>query len=174
MVSKASEDLPEPERPVKTIIASRGRSRSTLRRLCSRAPFTTSRDRSGRASSMPDEAGLDGLGPADFPDFTGTAAGWTSTAGSSATALGTPPMLIENFFEYPFGLLLCYWRLCYWRSYAAARSWTASAKLAPWALAAAANSAAAALSEPQASSRAHTTVPFLPRVATTPAASSSL
>src|ERR1700679_3522662 len=43
MVSNASEDFPEPDRPVKTINASRGKSRSTLRRLCSRAPFTIRR-----------------------------------------------------------------------------------------------------------------------------------
>src|SRR5450756_2788410 len=35
IVSKASEDFPEPDRPVKTISWSRGRSRSTLRKLCS-------------------------------------------------------------------------------------------------------------------------------------------
>src|SRR3954468_18281249 len=38
MVSNANDDLPEPDRPVKTISWSRGSSRSTLRRLCSRAP----------------------------------------------------------------------------------------------------------------------------------------
>src|SRR5439155_8166904 len=38
MVSKASEDLPEPERPVNTTSLSRGISRSTFLRLCSRAP----------------------------------------------------------------------------------------------------------------------------------------
>src|SRR5918999_2390237 len=43
MVSKARLDLPDPERPVNTISASRGRSREMLRRLCSRAPRTTSR-----------------------------------------------------------------------------------------------------------------------------------
>ncbi|CFE46987.1 Uncharacterised protein [Mycobacterium tuberculosis] len=43
MVSNASEDLPDPDNPVKTISASRGRSRSTLRRLCSRAPLTIRR-----------------------------------------------------------------------------------------------------------------------------------
>src|SRR3954454_22875481 len=39
-VPKASEDLPEPETPVKATSASRGRSTSTLRRLCSVAPRT--------------------------------------------------------------------------------------------------------------------------------------
>src|SRR3954452_10714373 len=43
MVSKARLDLPEPDRPVKTIRASRGRSSEMLRRLCSRAPRTTRR-----------------------------------------------------------------------------------------------------------------------------------
>src|SRR4051794_1468582 len=43
IVSKARLDLPEPDRPVNTIIASRGRSRLTSRRLCSRAPRMISR-----------------------------------------------------------------------------------------------------------------------------------
>src|ERR1700754_2655008 len=38
MVSKASEDLPEPDRPVRTGSVSRGISTSTFLRLCSRAP----------------------------------------------------------------------------------------------------------------------------------------
>src|SRR3954447_10376642 len=38
MVSNASDDFPEPESPVNTMSCSRGSSRSTLRRLCSRAP----------------------------------------------------------------------------------------------------------------------------------------
>src|SRR3954465_4595387 len=38
MVSKASEDLPEPDRPVNTASLSRGISTSTFLRLCSRAP----------------------------------------------------------------------------------------------------------------------------------------
>src|SRR5664280_2021240 len=43
MVSNARLDLPDPDNPVKTISASRGRSRLTSRRLCSRAPRTTRR-----------------------------------------------------------------------------------------------------------------------------------
>src|SRR5881397_231443 len=43
IVSKARLDLPEPESPVNTMIASRGRSRWTSLRLCSRAPRTTRR-----------------------------------------------------------------------------------------------------------------------------------
>src|SRR5262245_2093063 len=38
MVSNASDDLPEPERPVSTTSRSRGISRLTFLRLCSRAP----------------------------------------------------------------------------------------------------------------------------------------
>jgi hypothetical protein len=38
MVSKASEDLPDPDRPVNTTSESRGRSTSIFFRLCSRAP----------------------------------------------------------------------------------------------------------------------------------------
>src|ERR1700722_19502338 len=38
MVSKASDDLPEPDRPVKTTSLSRGISTSMFFRLCSRAP----------------------------------------------------------------------------------------------------------------------------------------
>src|ERR1700675_1648848 len=40
MVSKASEDLPEPDSPVNTTSRSRGMSRSMSLRLCSRAPRT--------------------------------------------------------------------------------------------------------------------------------------
>src|SRR5918992_2164081 len=43
IVSKARLDLPEPDRPVKTTRLSRGRSRSTPRRVWSRAPRTTRR-----------------------------------------------------------------------------------------------------------------------------------
>src|SRR5512135_386889 len=42
MVSKASEDLPEPESPVITTRRSRGISRSMFLRLCSRAPLIVS------------------------------------------------------------------------------------------------------------------------------------
>src|SRR3954447_4072265 len=41
MVSNASEDLPEPDRPVMTTSESRGSSTVTSLRLCSRAPETT-------------------------------------------------------------------------------------------------------------------------------------
>ena len=39
-MSKARDDLPEPEMPVNTMSRSRGSSRSTFFRLCSRAPRT--------------------------------------------------------------------------------------------------------------------------------------
>ena len=41
MVSNANDDLPDPERPVKTIRAFRGNSSVTFLRLCSRAPWMT-------------------------------------------------------------------------------------------------------------------------------------
>src|SRR2546421_12434887 len=41
MVSKASDDLPEPDNPVKTTSLSRGNVRSMSLRLCSRAPRMT-------------------------------------------------------------------------------------------------------------------------------------
>src|SRR5215218_3577323 len=41
MVSKASEDLPLPERPVTTTMTSRGNATVMFFRLCSRAPWTT-------------------------------------------------------------------------------------------------------------------------------------
>src|SRR6266567_350671 len=48
MVSKASEDLPEPERPVNTTSWSRGISTSMFLRLCSRAPRIAMTRESGR------------------------------------------------------------------------------------------------------------------------------
>src|SRR3954466_10466532 len=41
MVSNASDDLPDPDRPVMTTSASRGIFSEMSRRLCSRAPETT-------------------------------------------------------------------------------------------------------------------------------------
>src|SRR5215472_8275422 len=51
MVSKARLDLPEPDSPVNTIMASLGRSSETSLRLCSRAPRTTSRSATVRSVS---------------------------------------------------------------------------------------------------------------------------
>src|SRR4051794_25880151 len=42
MVSNANDDLPDPESPVMTVSWSRGMVTSMFRRLCSRAPRTTS------------------------------------------------------------------------------------------------------------------------------------
>src|SRR5207253_10298506 len=69
MVSKASEDLPDHERPVKTTSLSRGMERVTFLRLCSRAPrmviwsvgirtfgyplFSRDRKRSARGGDQP-------------------------------------------------------------------------------------------------------------------------
>src|SRR5436309_10141923 len=61
MVSKASEDFPDPESPVKTISFSRGSSRETFFRLCSRAPRITSVSDTARriaaGSAAPDVRG---------------------------------------------------------------------------------------------------------------------
>ncbi len=43
MVSKARDDFPEPDSPVKTIMAFLGRSSDTFFRLCSLAPRTIKR-----------------------------------------------------------------------------------------------------------------------------------
>src|ERR1700736_3713653 len=61
IVSKASEDLPEPDKPVTTISLLRGRVRSMFLRLCSRAPLMTIASRacvipSGIPSSQPASA----------------------------------------------------------------------------------------------------------------------
>src|SRR5580704_1003837 len=56
MVSKASEDLPEPDRPVNTTRRSRGISRSISLRLCSRAP-RMAMTRGSRASLVGSLAG---------------------------------------------------------------------------------------------------------------------
>src|SRR5215467_10303369 len=51
IVSNARLDLPEPDSPVNTIMASLGRSSETSLRLCSRAPRTTSRSATVRSVS---------------------------------------------------------------------------------------------------------------------------
>src|ERR671919_468424 len=61
MVSKASDDLPEPDSPVKTISRSRGSSRLTLRRLCSRAPRMTSESAIGGAAYPAEKSFRGGL-----------------------------------------------------------------------------------------------------------------
>src|ERR1700742_4542253 len=54
MVSNARLDLPDPDSPVSTIKLSLGRSMSTPRRLCSRAPCTTSRSATAVPSAVCD------------------------------------------------------------------------------------------------------------------------
>ncbi|MFC5122246.1 hypothetical protein ACFPRL_01920 [Pseudoclavibacter helvolus] len=49
-MSNASDDLPDPERPVNTTRLSRGISRSTFLRLCTRAPWTRSCEEGGRTA----------------------------------------------------------------------------------------------------------------------------
>src|SRR5882757_298125 len=72
MVSKARLDLPDPDSPVKTIMASRGRSSETSFRLCSRAPRTIRRSDTSALSAVlegfwggPDASGTDTW---DMPD----------------------------------------------------------------------------------------------------------
>src|SRR5215475_13046044 len=57
IVSNARLDLPEPDSPVNTIMALRGRSRLTSRRLCSRAPRMIRRSDT-QTSPRPDSAGI--------------------------------------------------------------------------------------------------------------------
>src|SRR6185312_6488131 len=80
IVSKAKEDFPEPDRPVKTIMESRGRSTLTFWRLCSRAPLTTKRDISAERET----------GVADSESVAGT---------DVSLAFSTVSTLIENSFE---------------------------------------------------------------------------
>src|ERR1700732_5060884 len=60
MVSKASDDFPEPDSPVNTMSRSRGSSTETLRRLCSRAPRTTRVSDIGAASLRPNRRSTGG------------------------------------------------------------------------------------------------------------------
>src|SRR6185312_7462720 len=101
MVSKASEDFPEPDRPVNTIMASRGRSRSTLRRLCSRAPFTTRRDKSGRTISVDTDCFKSFL---HITDAAARSAPWPCRARLYAARSLPSKSIIETSFEHaPLG-----------------------------------------------------------------------
>src|SRR2546429_3844458 len=71
MVSKASDDFPEPDNPVKTTSLSRGMVRSMSLRLCSRAPLITISVCCPRGISLPGSRG--GVGVGDF--FSATDAG---------------------------------------------------------------------------------------------------
>src|SRR5690242_8698899 len=57
MVSKAKDDLPEPLLPEMTMSLSRGSSRSTFLRLCSRAPLMISLS-TGKNSGFGEQHGL--------------------------------------------------------------------------------------------------------------------
>src|SRR5918994_330842 len=94
MVSKASEDLPEPDSPVKTISFSRGSSRLTLRRLCSRAPRTTSESATTSeaiASAHPRNACSIGVG--------GPYATWRMTRYPASTHAGSDARLAQLALE---------------------------------------------------------------------------
>src|SRR5271154_5953390 len=58
MVSKASDDLPEPERPVITVRVLRGISTLIFLRLCCRAPRTTSLVRPMVSAELPPQEPL--------------------------------------------------------------------------------------------------------------------
>jgi hypothetical protein len=88
-VSKASEDFPEPETPVKTTSLRFGIESSSIRRLCSRAPTTWSRsDRArrfrGRLARWCMEAARDTTGPSPGPEE-------ARRVGSVDLVTGTPP-----------------------------------------------------------------------------------
>src|SRR5579875_102690 len=63
MVSKANEDFPEPDSPVKTMRRSRGNSSETSLRLCSRAPRMTRRE----ATSVDPLSAAERTGPSRGP-----------------------------------------------------------------------------------------------------------
>src|SRR5256885_14563798 len=63
MVSKASDDFPDPDNPVKTISLSRGNSSETFRWLCSRAPRITSLSLTSDTVSNPGIQGEGREGP---------------------------------------------------------------------------------------------------------------
>ena len=64
MVSKASDDLPDPLTPVTTISLPAGRVRSTFLRLCVRAPLMTMAADAGAVAGMEWE----GLAPDRSPE----------------------------------------------------------------------------------------------------------
>src|SRR3954470_3750569 len=77
MVSNASDDLPDPDRPVMTTSESRGSSTVTSLRLCSRAPETTMEDWGEGIGSLQSRRVADGFSeqtfaspesPAKWPD----------------------------------------------------------------------------------------------------------
>src|SRR3954447_19747643 len=104
MVSNASDDLPEPDNPVNTINWSRGSTRSTLRRLCSRAPRIT--------IVLLDGAATGRIVPGPRPDRTNVRLGRTLQADHVREAVGprrrptmrsrrTRPVARESQLERP-------------------------------------------------------------------------
>src|SRR5919201_2417592 len=63
MVSKASDDLPDPDSPVNTTSRSRGITRSTSFRLCSRAPRMTI------SVCWPGRGSASGMDPLSYPSL---------------------------------------------------------------------------------------------------------
>src|SRR5437899_11206230 len=112
MVSKASDDLPDPDRPVKTISFSRGSSRVTFLRLCSRAPRITSVSDTARriaaGSAAPDVGGHPEVDAREQPDE-------RATGGREAGDRGRPVALrverdesepVESGLGHPVGRAL--------------------------------------------------------------------
>src|ERR1700730_3444283 len=101
IVSKASEDLPEPESPVNTTSLSRGIVRSMFLRLCSRAPRIFITRSSKRFSAGP-------CGGKSCRDFSrpGADAGKISGAGPGVPERVTRPELADGFgvFIDPVGM----------------------------------------------------------------------
>ena len=102
MVSKASEDLPDPDRPVNTMSESRGRSSETFLRLCSRAPRTM------RRSATPVRTFLEGSDRGGAPVLF-RLGGATDNAGSDSRIVNKPrlssmpdaaPDLIARAFDF--------------------------------------------------------------------------
>src|SRR5215472_8302225 len=104
MVSKASEDLPEPDSPVNTTNWSRGMATSTFLRLCSRAPRMVI----WRASRMDllVRSAIELLGPVrqNHPRRTRENAGPPGPARRNVVRTATlcqsePGIAVENLFE---------------------------------------------------------------------------
>src|SRR5690606_17096129 len=91
MVSKASEDFPEPDKPVKTINRSRGSSRSMFFRLCVRARRMTIEEDMGRQSfRWRGTLGLDGT------EHYKVGCRWEQKRGTRALAGAFGPALVEK------------------------------------------------------------------------------
>src|SRR5690606_564813 len=89
IVSNASDDLPDPDSPVKTTMLLRGKSRSTLFRLCSRAPRTTRRSDTRVAPSL---AGYMQRQRSDLADLSHARRGHRQSPAGAVAALGQQPV----------------------------------------------------------------------------------